>query len=120
MIDYQKSRAGIMEAETPKQFFEETLPARFQPQKAKDVDIIVQLNISGLDGGNWTVIIKDQQLHVTEGTHPTPTLTLKITEKDLLDIANKKLSAEKAFFTGKIQFRGNIANALKLRDAGFL
>ena len=39
---------------------------------------------------------------------------------DFLDLVNDKLSAEKAFFTGKIQFKGNIAVALKLRDAGFL
>jgi putative sterol carrier protein len=37
-----------------------------------------------------------------------------------MDMVNEKLSAEKAFFTGKIQFKGNIAVALKLKDAGFL
>jgi len=39
---------------------------------------------------------------------------------DFLDMVNGKLSAEKAFFTGKVQFKGNIAVALKLREAGFL
>jgi putative sterol carrier protein len=40
--------------------------------------------------------------------------------EDFLELVNGKLSAEKAFFTGRIQFKGNIAVALKLRDAGFL
>jgi putative sterol carrier protein len=41
-------------------------------------------------------------------------------ENDFMDMVNEKLSAEKAFFTGRVQFKGNIATALKLRDAGFL
>lgn len=41
-------------------------------------------------------------------------------EKDYLDLVNHRISAEKAFFTGKVQFKGNIALALKLREAGFL
>ncbi len=108
-----------MEAETPRQFFEEALPERFNPEKAKGIDVIVQVNITS-SGGNWTVIIKDQKLQVSEGIHPAPTLSLKINEKDLMDIISHKLSAEKAFFTGRIQFKGNIAIALKLKDAGFL
>ena len=57
---------------------------------------------------------------VNEGVDPNAELTLKMNPTDFLDLVNQKLSAEKAFFTGKIQFKGNIAVALKLRDAGFL
>jgi putative sterol carrier protein len=41
-------------------------------------------------------------------------------EEDYLDLVNGKISAEKAFFTGKVQFKGDISLALKLKDAGFL
>jgi putative sterol carrier protein len=109
-----------MEAETPKQFFEETLPVRFKPDKAKDIDVIAQLNITGPSGGEWTVKIKDQKLHIKDGTDPKATLTLNINENDFMDIINKKISAEKAFFTGRIKFKGSIAVALKMKDAGFL
>lgn len=109
-----------METKTPKDFFEKTLPLRFKPEKAKDIDVVAQLNITGVEGGNWIVSIKDQKLQVTEGTHPSPTLTLKMNENDFMDLVNGKLSAEKAFFTGRVQFKGNISVALKLRDAGFL
>ena len=50
----------------------------------------------------------------------SPTLTLQMNENDFMDLVNGRLSAEKAFFTGRVQFRGNIGVALKLRDAGFL
>ena len=109
-----------MEAETPKEFFEKTLQSRFKPEKAKDIDVIAQLNITGPDGGEWIVVIKDQKLQVKEGTDPESTLTLNINEKDFMDIINEKLSAEKAFFTGRIKFKGSIAVALKMKDAGFL
>ncbi len=109
-----------METNTPKDFFDTTLPLRFKPEKAKGIDTIVQVNITGVEGGSWTVIIKDQKLQIAEGTHLSPTLTLKMNENDFLDMVNGKLSAEKAFFTGKVQFKGNIGIALKLKDAGFL
>jgi len=110
----------MMETQTPKDFFEKTLPARFKPEKAMGINVVAQLNITGIEGGSWTVTIKDQKLQVTEGIHPLPSLTLKMNEHDFMDMVNKKLSAEKAFFTGRVHFKGDISVALKLRDAGFL
>ena len=109
-----------MESNTPQDFFEKALPQRFKPEKAVGVDVVTQINITGPEGGNWTVMIKDQKIQVTEGTHPTPTLTLKMNENDFLEMVNGKMSPEKAFFTGKVHFKGDIAVALKLRDTGFL
>lgn len=109
-----------MEVKSPREFFENALPARFKPEKAKDIDVVTQINITGPDGGSWTVTIKDQNLQVVEGTELSPSLTLKMNENDFMDLVNEKLSAEKAFFTGRVQFKGNIATALKLREAGFL
>ncbi len=109
-----------MEANTPRDFFEKILPQRFKPEKAAGVDVIVQVNITGQNGGTWIVTIKDQKLTVSEGVHSSPNLSLKMDEKDYVDLVNHKITAEKAFFTGKVHFKGNIALALKLRDAGFL
>ena len=110
----------MMETNTPKDFFEKALHARFKPEKAAGIDVVAQINVTGPEGGNWTVAVKDQKVQVTEGTHPSPSLTLKMNENDFMDLVNGKLSAEKAFFTGKVQFKGNLSVALKLRDAGFL
>ena len=110
----------MMEAKTPKEFFEKMLPARFKPEKAAGIDVVAQLNLTGAKGGDWVVIIKDQKLQVREGTTPSPTLTLEMAENDFMDIINDKLSTAKAFFTGKINFEGNLSLALKLKDAGFL
>jgi putative sterol carrier protein len=109
-----------VETNTPKDFFDKTLPLKFKPEKAKGIDVITQINITGVEGGSWTVSIKDQKIQIIEGTHPSPTLTLKMNENDFLDMVNGKLSAEKAFFTGRVHFKGDIGLALKLRDTGFL
>ena len=109
-----------MEAETPREFLEKILPERFKPDKAVGIDVVAQLSLTGTNGGDWVVTIKDQKLKVTEGTAPQPNLTLKMEEKDFLNIVNGKTSTEKAFFSGKISFEGNLSLALKLKDAGFL
>jgi len=110
----------LMEAKTPKEFFEKVLPSRFNPSKAQGVDVTVQVNITGPNGGAWAVTIKDQKLEAKEGTHPSPTIAISMAEAEYMDVVNGKMSAEKAFLTGKIQFKGNIVLALKLREMGFL
>jgi putative sterol carrier protein len=110
----------MMKAKTPKEFFENVLPSRFKPDKAAGIDVTVQMNITGPNGGDWVVTIKNQELEVKEGKHPSPTLALEMAEADYLDLVNGKMSGEKAFLTGKLRFKGNIALALKLRETGFL
>ena len=107
------------EIKNSKDFFEKALPERFKPEKAQGIDAIAQVNITGIEEGNWTITIKNQKVNVTKGNNPSPTLTIKASEKDFMDVVNGKLSAEKAFFSSKVQFKGNIGVALKLKDAGF-
>jgi len=109
-----------MEIETPREFFDIVLPERFKPEKAEGIDVVVQVKITGLKGGDWTAEIKEQRMNVTNGVHPSPNLYVETTDSDFLNLVNEKLSAQKAFFTGKIKFKGDIVLALKLRDIGFL
>jgi putative sterol carrier protein len=110
----------VTKAKTPEEFFEKILPSRFKPDKAGGIDVTVQVNIAGPNGGDWVVTIKNQKLEAKEGTHPSPTLELDMAETDYIDLVNGKMSGEKAFLTGKLRFKGNIALALKLRETGFL
>ena len=109
-----------MEVKTPKEFFDTVLPSRFKPDKAKGIDVTVQVNLTGPNGGDWIAIIKDQKIEVKNGIQPSPKLAIGMTDANFMDLINDKLSAQKAFFTGKIKFNGDIAVALKLKDAGFL
>jgi hypothetical protein len=42
-----------MEVETPQEFFDEVLPRRFKPDKAKGIDVVTQVNLTGPNGGDW-------------------------------------------------------------------
>ena len=110
----------MTDAKTPKEFFEKVLPSRFKPEKAVGIDVTVQINITGPNGGDWVVTIKNQKLEAKEGTNPSTTLELKMEEEDYMNLINGKISAEKAFMTGKLKFKGNIGLALRLRESGFL
>ena len=109
-----------MEIETPEEFFDIVLPDRFKPEKAEGIDVVVQVKITGPKGGDWIAKIKEQKMNTANGVHPSPNLYVEITDSDFIDLVNEKLSAQKAFFTGKIKFKGDIFLALKLRDIGFL
>lgn len=109
-----------MEAKTPKEFFDTVLPSRFKPDKAKGIDVTAQVNLTGPSGGDWTVVIREQKIDIRNGNHPSPKLIIGMKDADFVDLVNDKLSSQKAFFTGKIKFKGDIAVALKLKDAGFL
>jgi putative sterol carrier protein len=111
----------MMEVKSPEEFFEKQLPMRFKPDKANGIDTIIQVSLSGgQKEQNWVIIIKNQKLQVTEGTNASASLSLRVSENDFMDMINGKLSAEKAFFTGRVRFNGDISLALKLRDAGLL
>jgi putative sterol carrier protein len=109
-----------MEAKTPKQFLEEILPSKFKPEKADDFDVTAQLNLTGPNGGSWVLTLKNKILKISEGIHPSPTLTLTIADTDFMDLVNGKLKSAQAFFSGKIHLSGNLVLALKLKDAGLL
>lgn len=109
-----------MEAKTPKQFFEEVLPTKFNPDKSKDFEAVAQVNITGTNGGHWMITIKNQKIETKQGVAPSPDITLKMTGTDFLDLVNGRLDAVKAFMTGKLEFNGSIATGLKLLNMGFM
>jgi len=109
-----------MEVETPREFLEQVLSARFNPEKAKGFDAVAQVNITGPQGGSWNVTIKDQKMQTKEGVDANPSITLKMKDTDFLALVNGKLNAIQAFMIGKLEFQGNMATALKLFDMGFM
>lgn len=109
-----------MEVQTPKEFFEKVLPGKLDMSKTAGLDAVIQINLTGPNGGNWIVTIKDQKLDVQQGESPTPSITIKMVDSDYVDMVNGKLSGERAFMTGKLKFRGSMAIGMKLKSIGFL
>ena len=105
-----------MEVSTPKEFLDQVLPESFDPEKAVGLSAVVQLKISGDNGGEWVLTIRDQKLEVTDGTVDRPNITLLMKDKDYMSLVNGKLSGQKAFMTGKLKVAGNVGLALKLQS----
>ena len=109
-----------MEASTPEEFIEKILPEKFEGDKAAELSAVVQFNISGDNGGEWYLTIKDQKLEVSKGTTDAPNITLKMKDKDYVNLVNGKLSGQKAFMTGKLKFKGDMALGMKLQQLGLI
>jgi putative sterol carrier protein len=109
-----------MEVKTPKEFFEKVLPTKFNPDKSKDFEAVAQVNVTGTNGGQWIITIKNQKIETKEGVAPSPAITLRMIDTDFVELVNGKLNAVNAFMTGKLEFNGSIATGLKLLDMGFM
>ena len=109
-----------MEVSTPKEFLDKVLPEKFDPEKAADLSAVVQFKISGDDGGQWVLTIKDKKLEVTEGTVDNPHMTLIMKDKDYVSLVTGKLSGQKAFMTGKLKFKGDMNLGMKLQKLGLI
>ena len=86
----------------------------FNRDAAAGLNAVIQYNIEGPDGGNWYVVIKDQTCTVSEGVHSSPTLTMKMADKDWIAMCNGQLNGMTAFMTGKLKTTGDIMLAQRL------
>lgn len=108
----------LMDIKTPQEFFDKVLPAKFDAGKAAGFEAVIQINLKGTNGGEWTVTVKDQKLDIKKGVHESPTITIEMSDSDYVDMVNGKLAPENAFMSGKLKFKGNIMVGLRLRDIG--
>ena len=86
----------------------------FQPDKAAGVNTVIQYDITGEGGGKWNVVIANGACAVNEGTHAAPKLTLTIDAQDWIDMITGKLDGQKAFMSGKLKLKGDMAMAMKM------
>lgn len=109
-----------MEASTPQEFLEKILPQNFDGEKAAGLTAVVQFKIQGDDGGEWFLVIQDGKLEVAQGAADAPHITLTMKDKDYVALVNGKLSGQKAFMTGKLKFKGDMALGMKLQKLGLI
>jgi putative sterol carrier protein len=85
----------------------------FLPEKAAGVDAIVQYHLTGEEGGDWIILIKDGKCKVTEGIPDGPKMTMTADAHEFRDILLGKLDGMTAFMQGKLQLKGDLNLAMK-------
>ncbi len=89
---------------------------RFVPAAAGDWSAVIQFNISGPRGGDFTVAVRDGACTVAEGDDPAATSRVTVADDTWLGIVDGSVNPMTAFMTGKIRIAGNMGDVLKLQD----
>ena len=84
------------------------MPQAFQADAAAGVNVVFGFEISGVDGGQWHAVIKDQQCTVAKGPHDAPTTTIKMGDQDFLAMINGQLNPMTAYTSGKLKIGGDL------------
>ncbi len=110
-------RMGEM-ASSVKDVFETQLPARLaaKPDVVAKINSVYQFNISGPEGGAWSVDCTVPGGKVAVGTAAGARCTVAATDRDFLNIVNGKLNPQMAFMSGKLKIQGDMGAAMKLQQ----
>ena len=80
----------------------------FQADKAAGIDVVFQYCISGPEGGDWNVSVRNGVCEAAQGIHSSPTTTILMSDEDFLSMISGKLNAMQAFTSGKLKIQGDL------------
>ena len=105
-------------AATVKDVFERTMPERLKnkPDVVSKINAVYQFNISGPNGGAWSVDCTKPGGEVTPGQTDGAKCTVSANDADFLNIVNGKLNPQMAFMSGKLKIQGDMGLAMKLQQ----
>jgi putative sterol carrier protein len=86
----------------------------FQPERSKEIDFSVQIEINDIEDGIWHLQIKDQNCQVEKGGLISENAKLSVGQADLLNLLAGHLNPTFAFFTGRIKLSGDQSGLLKM------
>ena len=92
---------------TVKNILETEIPnlLKSRPEMAKDINAVIHFNITGEQGGTWTMDLTKPADWVTAGAQGTPKMTVTVSDQDFGKIRQKQLNAQMAAMQGKLKFK---------------
>src|SRR5947209_20137586 len=110
-------REPRMADQTPKSFFEEKIAQKLKakPELSKAVNSIYEFNITGDNGGVWTVDLMKEPGEVTSGSTGNAKCTVTCSTNDFMNIVSGKQNPQMAFMSGKLKIKGDMGLAMKLQ-----
>ena len=103
-----------MKPTTIKEFFQ-LLPGQLDLDAAEDLDAVYQFDLSGAQGGQYILTIREGSCRITEGMHADPHVVLSMAGEDCLKVLTGQLSGPAAAMSGRIKISGDIGLAMQLK-----
>jgi putative sterol carrier protein len=103
-----------MRAAGIKEFFKQ-LPSKLDAEAAEDMDAVYQFDLSGAQGGQYVVTIREGACQVKEGRHEDPHVILAMAGEDCVKVLKGELSGPVAAMSGRIRISGDIGLAMQLK-----
>ncbi len=86
----------------------------FLPEAAAGVQAIIQYRLTGEEGGDYIIDIREGRCKVTEGVAEQPTVTITADARDFADVLLGRANGMQYFMQGKIRLAGDLNLAMKL------
>jgi putative sterol carrier protein len=102
---------------TAKLIMEQDIPQRLaaKPEIRKEINAVIHFDISGANGGKWTLDATKDADWIVAGAVGTPKLTLMAKEEDFVAVCTRKLNPNMAAMSGKLKFKPmDLGLAMKL------
>lgn len=92
---------------TAKDIIETEIPAalKAKPELGKEINSIIHFNITGDNGGSWTLDLTKAENWVSSGHEGSPKMTITVSNEDFVKIREKKMNAQMAAMQGKLKFK---------------
>ena len=88
-----------------------TTEARFRPEKAEGVAMNVGYDLTGADGGQWTIMIKDNRCTVREGLAEDLTVKMIMDASIYTGMMVGTIDGASAFMSGQVKIEGDMMAA---------
>jgi putative sterol carrier protein len=92
------------------------MPNRFDASKASGVNLSIQFELSGDNGGQWFVKVADGQVDSGEGTIESPKATIRMDGNDYVAMTSGELNPMAAFMSGKVKVEGDLGSVMQLQS----